>query len=85
MVCHLEVDDRPWTVQIAGGQLQLRPGEPPNPDVSLRTDPKTLNTLLEDPTKLRAAEADGTATVTGDPSALQRLLDSVAVPPVAAG
>jgi hypothetical protein len=62
--------------------VQIQAGEPNNPDASLRTDPKTLNALLEDPGKLDAAESDGTAGVAGDRSALRRLLDATA-PPVA--
>ena len=84
MVCRLQLDDRSWIVQIEGGQLEMLSGEPTNPDTSLRTDPKTLNTLHEGPNKLDAALAAGTATVAGDPSVFCRLLDSVAAPADAA-
>ena len=84
MVCRLQLDDRPWIVELEGGRLEVRSGEPTNPDTSLRTDPKTLNALLEDPNKLDAASADGTAAVTGDHSVFCRLLGSVAAPADAA-
>jgi hypothetical protein len=54
------------------------------PDVSLRTDPWTLNTLLDDPSKLDLAVSEGTAAVEGDWSALRRLLDAVVDPAPAA-
>jgi alkyl sulfatase-like protein len=54
--------------------VQVQSGEPASPDASLRTDPRTLNALLDDPGGLDAAVSDGSATVTGDRSALRRLL-----------
>jgi DNA-binding HxlR family transcriptional regulator len=82
-VFRFELDDRVWTVRIQDGQLQVQPGEPTAPDACLRTDPKTLNALLEDPGKLDTAMADGSAAVAGDRSALRRLLAAVAAPPLA--
>jgi hypothetical protein len=79
-VCRLDLDDRPWTIRSQAGRVQVNAGEPDNPDACLRTDPKTLDTLLEDPGKLDAAESDGTAAVAGDRSALRRLLDATAAP-----
>jgi len=73
-VCRLELDDRIWTVRIAAGRLHLQPGEPAQADVCLRTDPKTLAALLDDPEALDAAMAAGDVVVTGDQSALRRLL-----------
>ena len=75
-VCGLELDDRPWTVTIAGGTLAVAPGEPAEADVSLHTDPPTLNALLEDPSGLERAVSRGLASVTGDGSALERILNS---------
>jgi DNA-binding HxlR family transcriptional regulator len=74
-VCRLDLDDRPWTIRAEAGRVQIHPGEPDNPHASLRTDAKTLNTLLQEPGKLEAAESDGTAVVAGDRAALRRLLD----------
>jgi DNA-binding HxlR family transcriptional regulator len=84
MVCHLDLHDRPWTLKIEYGRLQVQPGEPTAPDVFLRTDPETLNVLLGDPSKLDIVESDRRATVTGDRSALRRLLDAVDAPAPAA-
>jgi len=83
MVCHLELNDRPWTVKIEDGRLQVESGEPTAPDVTLRTDPQTLNTLLGDPSRLDAM-SEQSAAVTGDRSALRRFLDAVVVPTPAA-
>jgi DNA-binding HxlR family transcriptional regulator len=87
-----ELDDRVWTVRSASGRVDIEPGDPGNPDdpgvvaASLRTDPQTLNALIEDPASLDAALAAGSAVVTGDRTALRRLLRSAtgATSPVAA-
>ena len=70
----LELDDRPWTIRTEGGRAQVRPGEPASADASLRTDPKTLNALLENPGALDAAISDRSAEAAGDLGAVRRLL-----------
>jgi DNA-binding HxlR family transcriptional regulator len=80
----LEVDDRVWTIRAATGQVEVEPGEPGTADVSLRTDPHTLNALLSDPETLTAALAGGTAVAAGDLPALRRLLQAVTIPSPAA-
>jgi DNA-binding HxlR family transcriptional regulator len=77
MVCRVELDDRVFAVRIEDGQLHVQAGEPTMPDVSLRTDPGTLNALLDEPSKLDAAVSEGSAAVTGDLSALRWLLGTV--------
>jgi DNA-binding HxlR family transcriptional regulator len=79
LVCRLELADRVFAVRIQDGRLQVQAGEPTMSDVSLRTDPWTLNTLLDDPSRLDPAVSVGNATVTGDWSALRRLLDAAIV------
>lgn len=73
-VHRVELDDRVWTVRAEDGQVLVEPGEPARADASLRTDPKTLNALLDDPSGLDAAMSGGSVTVEGDLSALRRLL-----------
>ena len=80
-VFRFDLDDRVWTVRIEDGRLQVQPGQPTAPDACLRTDPKTLNALLEDPGEFDTAVADGSAAIAGDRSALRRLLAAVAAPP----
>ncbi len=77
----LELDNRVWTVRTDAGQLQVQPGEPDSPDVSLRTDPTTLNALLAASTDLDDAVADGTVDATGDLTALRQLIQSVIAAP----
>jgi DNA-binding HxlR family transcriptional regulator len=73
--CHrVELDSRVWTVRTEPGRLTVEPGEPAAPDATIRTDPPTLNALLEIPSDLDAAIADGRVTVDGDRKAVRRLL-----------
>jgi DNA-binding HxlR family transcriptional regulator len=77
-VCQVNLDDRPWTVTLGRGRLAVEPGECADPDATLRTDPSTLNALLDDPAGLEHAVSRHRASVTGDESALRRILNSVA-------
>jgi DNA-binding HxlR family transcriptional regulator len=70
----VELDDRVWTVRAEPGRLTVEPGEPGAPDATIRTDPPTLNALLEKPSDLDAAIEDGRMTVEGDRKAIRRLL-----------
>lgn len=79
-VCRLELDDRVWTVRAEAGRVQVHAGEPDEPNACLRTDPKTLNAILENPGKLDAAVSDESAAVKGDQAALRWLLNAVAMP-----
>ncbi len=76
----LELDDRPWTIRTAAGQVHVQPGEPARADASLRADPATVNALLDDPASLDAAMADGSVVAAGDLLALRRLLRAVTNP-----
>jgi DNA-binding HxlR family transcriptional regulator len=76
----LELDDRVWTVRTEAGRLHVSPGEPDRPEASLRTDPATLNALLDGSGDLDAAASDGSVVTAGDRSALRRLIRAVAVP-----
>ncbi|ADB29500.1 transcriptional regulator, HxlR family [Kribbella flavida DSM 17836] len=78
--CRLELDGRVWTVRMASGRVAVEPGEPATAAASLRADPKTFSALLTDPATLPTARDDGSATVVGDVSAIDRLLRSVSEP-----
>jgi DNA-binding HxlR family transcriptional regulator len=80
IVCRLDLDGSVWTVRVDSGQVQVRSGEPATADVSLRTDPKTLASLLANPASLDSALAEGSVALVGDLLALRRLLDGVADP-----
>jgi DNA-binding HxlR family transcriptional regulator len=73
-VCRVELDDRVWAVRAAEGEVHVDPGEPCEPDATLRTDPTTLNARLEDPSGLDAAIARGDVVASGDLSALRELV-----------
>jgi DNA-binding HxlR family transcriptional regulator len=75
-----DLDGRRWTVRTADGDVDVQPGEPTHADVSIRTDPTTLNALLEDPHTVDAALFEGTIVVTGDLAALRQLLEAVTIP-----
>lgn len=77
-VCALKLDDRAWTIEVAAGQVHVRPGEASGADVSVHTDPTTLVALLESPDALEAAVANGSAAVRGDASVLRRILRTAA-------
>jgi DNA-binding HxlR family transcriptional regulator len=80
LTCRLELEGRVWTVRLASGRVQVRPGEPATAAVSLRTEPKTLSALFGDPDKLASACADGSVAVVGDLAAIERLLHAVTDP-----
>jgi HxlR-like helix-turn-helix protein/SCP-2 sterol transfer family protein len=69
-----ELDDRVWTIDSRDGRVQIELGEPAQPDAYLRTDPTTLNALLDGSTSLGAALTAGKAVIGGDNAALHRLL-----------
>lgn len=73
-VFRIQLDDRIWTVRTAGRHVRIEPGEPVDADATLRTDPQTLNALLDDPTTLDTAVSDGSVVAAGDLVALRRLL-----------
>jgi DNA-binding HxlR family transcriptional regulator len=74
----LDFDGRVWTARTGGGQVRIEAGETAGADAVLRTDPATLNALLDDPDGLDAALAGGSAQVTGDLTPVRRLIGSVA-------
>jgi DNA-binding HxlR family transcriptional regulator len=69
-----DLDDRVWTISTEDGQVHIKPGEPAHPHACLRTDPTTLNALLNGTTSLAAALATGKTVLSGDKAALRRLL-----------
>lgn len=70
----VELDARVWTVRTEPGRLTVEPGAPTAPDATVRTDPTTLNALLETPSDLDVAIGAELMTVEGDLEAVRRLL-----------
>lgn len=79
-VYRVQLDPRIWTVRTADGAVRVEPGEPAAFDAGLSTDPRTLNRLLGAPARLDAEERAGSATITGDRTALLRLLSAIPTP-----
>jgi DNA-binding HxlR family transcriptional regulator len=75
--CRLELDEQVWTIEMTPGAVSIGQGEPVHADVSVHTDPQSLVAILDDPDELDAAVSDGRVVLTGDTSAVQRLLKSV--------
>ncbi len=76
----LQLDDRMWTVRTVDGEFDVQYGEPAGADVVLRTDPKMLNALLNEPHTLDAALSEATVVVEGNVSALRELLQAATIP-----
>lgn len=62
----IDLDDRAFTVSSAAGETVVVQGEPSLTDGSIRTDPRTLNDLIDDPARLPAAVEAGRAETHGD-------------------
>jgi DNA-binding HxlR family transcriptional regulator len=62
----VELDDRIWTVSKSNGETVVTQGEPDGSHGAIRTDPRTLNDLIGDPTTLERAVADGRAEIHGE-------------------
>jgi DNA-binding HxlR family transcriptional regulator len=77
----VELDQQVWTVNLDAGRTKVNAGEPSTADVSVRTAPETLVALLEDSRGFDAALSDGSVIVTGDVSALRRLLKTTEASP----
>ena len=78
VTCRVDLDGRVWTVRTRDGAVEVVEGAPAAGDVQLRTDPPTLDRLIQEPSALDAEVAAGAAVVTGDAAALRRLLGTAA-------
>jgi DNA-binding HxlR family transcriptional regulator len=70
----LQLDDRVWTITSPNGRPEIQCDDTAVADVSVRTDPDTLNALLLNPGGLDAAIATGSVQTEGNLSALRRLI-----------
>ncbi|GAA1028143.1 winged helix-turn-helix transcriptional regulator [Virgisporangium ochraceum] len=61
----VELDDRVWTVSSRDGETVVTQGQPEHADGSVRTDPRTLNELIDDPAALPDLVAAGRAETHG--------------------
>lgn len=75
--CRLDLDGQIWALVVAAGRLEVHRGDPGTSESRLSCDPKTLVALLDDPHELDVAVGDGRAVLSGDESALRRLLHAL--------
>lgn len=70
----VDLGDRTWTITTREGRVQVKAGAPDGAVARVRTDPATLNALLDDPARLDALALDGSVAINGDTVAVRRLL-----------
>jgi DNA-binding HxlR family transcriptional regulator len=70
----LRIDDDTFVVRVDDGRLEMFRGEVATAQGSLETDIRTFSAFLTEAIRLDEAVADGSARVTGDVEALERLL-----------
>jgi DNA-binding HxlR family transcriptional regulator/putative sterol carrier protein len=63
-------------VRVADGAIDIARGEPSDPDATVTTDPKVFAAVLTRKRRLEEAVDAGDLTVSGDLTAVERLLDS---------
>jgi DNA-binding HxlR family transcriptional regulator len=73
----VELGDEVWSVRVAGEELTIEPGEPAAAEVTIRTDPNTLDTLFHDSEALDALVLEGALTTFGRRDSLLTLLTAI--------
>jgi putative sterol carrier protein len=76
----LQLGEGIFSIEVAGGELQLARGTPDNPDATIEADPATLAEVLWHGRRLSAAERSGDVTIVGDRPAAKRLLGLFPLP-----
>jgi DNA-binding HxlR family transcriptional regulator len=71
---HFELHGCVWTTWVDDGTLRVSSGEHGAAELVVRTDPWTLNSLLDDPNQIDEAMSDGRLVVHGDYNVIRRLL-----------
>lgn len=81
--CALRIGEHSFTLDVVGGELRVTRGEPSTPHAVIESDAATFAALLAHRRQLNEAMTEGQVTVTGDATAVERLLQTV-TPPVLA-
>jgi DNA-binding HxlR family transcriptional regulator len=81
----VRLDENPYLVRVAQGQLTVTRAEPEAPDAELATDPATLAAVLWHGRDREQAIADGTLRISGDRACAERILALFPLPPTAEG
>jgi DNA-binding HxlR family transcriptional regulator len=71
---HIVFDEGVWTASVEDGNLRVASGEHGTAQVVVRTDPWTLNRLLDDPNQIGAATSEGRLVIEGDDTVINRLI-----------
>lgn len=74
VTCRMELDGRVWTVRADGRAVSVESGAPAEADVTIRTDPATLNDLLGGAATVEEALSDGRVVADGRLPAFRRLV-----------
>ena len=76
----LVLDEQPFRVHLAHGELDIERGEVSGADVTVRCSPTTLAGVVHMGLPIADAQAQGLLELTGDAAALTTLVDSVQMP-----
>jgi DNA-binding HxlR family transcriptional regulator len=76
----LVLDDQPFRVHLSRRALEIERGELPDADATVRCSPTLLAGIVYQGLPVADAQADGSLVLTGDPAALDALVDSVQLP-----
>jgi DNA-binding HxlR family transcriptional regulator len=76
----LVLDDQPFRVRLGHGALEIERGELPGADATVRCAPTLLAGIVYQGLSVADAQVDGSLVLTGDPAALDALVDSVQLP-----
>ena len=79
-VWSVQLDGQPWTITGRDGEFGIEPGEAPEAESQLETDPATLNALLLEPAGLDQAVAAGKVRLHGTATAPPWLSVGIAEP-----
>jgi DNA-binding HxlR family transcriptional regulator len=76
----LVLDDQPFRVHLSRSGLEIERGELPGADATVRCSPTLLAGIVYQGVSVADAQADGSLVLTGDPAALDALVESVQLP-----
>jgi DNA-binding HxlR family transcriptional regulator/putative sterol carrier protein len=76
----LVIDGQPFTVEVSDGVVEPRPGSASSPSISLGTDADTFVALMTGQVRAADALANGSATLEGERSELERFIDAFGYP-----
>jgi DNA-binding HxlR family transcriptional regulator len=76
----LVIDGEPFTVEVSDEVVETRPGGASSPSISFGTDSDTFVALVTGQVRAADALANGSASLEGEPSELERFIDAFGYP-----